>query len=208
MGEATVAPFLCNVSGLGVGTHAFVAVATDNVQGVSTSAVKQITVVAGNLAPSVALDFPSAGISPFAPASFSLVARVADQDGSISQVAFYQGLTLLGTCQTAPYTLPVTNLQAGHYSFTAVATDNQGLSVGSNPLYIRVMPMQIISTGRGGNQSLILKWVGGKPPYRLEFKSGLDLEAPWQEAMLPVSGTNVVVPSGSASGFYRIRSYR
>jgi len=61
-----------------------------------------------------------------APASFTLNAKASDSDGSVTNVQFLQGATVLGNSITPPYSASVSNLSAGSYTFSAVASDNGG----------------------------------------------------------------------------------
>jgi hypothetical protein len=58
-----------------------------------------------------------------APATIQLTASVTDADNNVSKVEFFNGTTKLGEDVLAPYFLPVTDLVAGKYNFTAKATD-------------------------------------------------------------------------------------
>ncbi len=90
--------------------------------------VEAFGVPSGNALPSVALTSPAQGATFVAPASIALEATAADSDGTIAKVDFYANGTLVGTDTTgpAPYTFAWTNVAAGTYALTAVATDNQG----------------------------------------------------------------------------------
>jgi chitodextrinase len=76
----------------------------------------------GNAAPTATLT--TSGTSFTAPASVTLTATAADGDGTITQVEFYNGTTLLGSDATAPYSYNWTGVAAGTYSLTARAYDN------------------------------------------------------------------------------------
>ena len=67
------------------------------------------------------------------------MAMAQDSDGSIAQVSFYQGSTLIGTVTEAPWGLSWPNVPAGNYTLTAKARDNQGAesSSASVPVTIR-----------------------------------------------------------------------
>ncbi len=95
-----------------------------------------ITSGGGNIAPTVTLSTPS--VSGNAPATVSLSATASDADGTISQVAFFNGSTLLATITSAPYTYSWTNVAAGTYSITAVATDNGGATTTSSTQSVTV----------------------------------------------------------------------
>jgi Big-like domain-containing protein len=62
----------------------------------------------------------------YAPGNLILAADASDSDGAIAKVDFYQGATLLGTATAAPYRFTWSNVPAGVYSVTAVATDDRG----------------------------------------------------------------------------------
>jgi len=73
-----------------------------------------------------------------APASFTLTAMASDSDGSVTNVEFLQGASVLGNILSPPYSVSVGNLTAGTYAFSAVATDNGG-SKATNTLSITVV---------------------------------------------------------------------
>ncbi|HNT38993.1 MAG TPA: Ig-like domain-containing protein, partial [Rubrivivax sp.] len=94
----------------------------------------------GNTPPNVSLSAPAAGATYTAPASIALAANASDSDGSIAKVEFYAGATKIGEDTTAPYTLNWSNVAAGSYSLTAVATDNAGASTTSAAVAVTVTP--------------------------------------------------------------------
>ncbi|WP_273703801.1 Ig-like domain-containing protein, partial [Candidatus Accumulibacter vicinus] len=59
---------------------------------------------------------PAAGASYVAPAAITLTATAADTDGTITQVEFFQGTTLIGTATAAPYSFAWNSVPAGSYS--------------------------------------------------------------------------------------------
>jgi RHS repeat-associated protein len=125
-----------------------------------------------NVPPTVNLTSPTNGASYTGPAAITLSATAADSDGTVAKVEFYNGTTLLGTSTTAPYTLALTNVTAGSYTYTAKAYDNLGASTvstassisvknetgGSNIYYIYAdhlnTPRVITDTGN----SVVWKW--------------------------------------------------
>jgi hypothetical protein len=88
--------------------------------------------------PTVSLTAPANGASFAAPAMLALAATAADIDGTVTNVAFYQGTALLGNATSAPFTFTTANLFAGSYGLTAVATDNNGLSSTSSVVNVTV----------------------------------------------------------------------
>ncbi|SFN30809.1 chitinase [Chitinophaga sp. YR627] len=97
-----------------------------------------------NQAPVVNLTAPTANATFTAPAGITVSANATDSDGSIRRVQFYNGGTSLGIDSVAPYSVSWSNVAAGTYSLTAVATDNSGASTTSAAVSITV-------TGGGTN---------------------------------------------------------
>ncbi len=97
-----------------------------------------ITVQAANVPPTVAFTNPPNGSVFAAPASVTLIATASDSDGSVTNVEFLQGASVLANIAIAPYSVSVPNLPAGNYTFSAVASDNGG-SKATNALTISVV---------------------------------------------------------------------
>ena len=140
IGTSTTAPYSTTWSNVAAGNYTLTAVATDNGGASTTSAPVNVSVTAPvvNAPPTVSLSAPSSGSSYTAPASIVLAANASDSDGSISKVAFYAGSTLIGTSTAAPYSVTWTNVAAGSYTLTAVATDNGGASTTSVAVTVTV----------------------------------------------------------------------
>ncbi len=97
-----------------------------------------INVAAANVPPTISITNPPNGATFSAPASFTLAATAADSDGSVTNVQFFQGATSLGNDTSIPYSVSVNSLAAADYTFSAVATDNGGLSA-TNSITIHVV---------------------------------------------------------------------
>jgi plastocyanin len=93
---------------------------------------------APNAPPIVAITNPANGTVLSAPASLTLKANASDSDGSVTNVQFFQFTTSLGNVQQAPYSIAVTGLSVGNYTFSAVATDNGGVKA-TNAIVIKVI---------------------------------------------------------------------
>ncbi|MFL5731524.1 MAG: discoidin domain-containing protein, partial [Cytophagaceae bacterium] len=91
-----------------------------------------------NNAPSVSLTSPASGQTFTAPANVTVSANASDSDGSISKVDFYSGAALIGSDNTAPYSITWNNVAEGTYSITAKATDNAGAVTTSGAASITV----------------------------------------------------------------------
>jgi chitodextrinase len=125
IGTDTTAPYSMSLTNATVGAHSFTAVATDNAGATTTSAVVSVTVEAlPNVAPTVNLTAPTANAVFTQGTAITISANAADSDGTVTQVQFFDGATLIGTDTTAPYSMSLTNATVGAHSFTAVATDN------------------------------------------------------------------------------------
>jgi regulation of enolase protein 1 (concanavalin A-like superfamily) len=100
--------------------------------------VSVATVGSGNKPPTVTLTAPTDGATFASPASISLRANAADSDGTISRVDFFNGSTLIGSSTNSPYSATWSNVAAGTYTISAIATDNNGATGASNTARITV----------------------------------------------------------------------
>lgn len=125
IGTSTVAPFKYTWVTAAAGPFSITSSATDNKGAVGTSAAVPVTVT-NNIAPSVILTAPVANANLTAPASITLAAEATDNDGTITKVDFYNGATLIGSDNAAPYNFNWANVASGTYSVTAKATDDKG----------------------------------------------------------------------------------
>ena len=90
-----------------------------------------------NVSPTVAIASPTDGASFTSPANVPITATANDTDGSVTNVAFFDGATYLGGTNNTPYTITALLATGGH-ALTAVATDNLGLSVTSTVVNVTV----------------------------------------------------------------------
>jgi Bacterial Ig domain/Matrixin len=93
-----------------------------------------------NAAPSVSLTSPIDGAVFVAPATVAIAASASDSDGSVARVDFVVNGSIAASDTTAPYTAAFTNLAAGSYTVSAVATDNAGATSTSSPRSFTVSP--------------------------------------------------------------------
>jgi plastocyanin len=145
LGSARTAPFNFTALNLPVGDHSLTAVAT--AAGVSaTSSVVNITVVAPLSPPNVTITDPVSGALLAAPASVSIAATTTDTDGTVTNVEFLVGSTILSNRTAAPFTAVTNNLPAGSYILSAIATDNNGLKA-TNTASIQVFTPIALASG-------------------------------------------------------------
>ncbi|MBT9612322.1 MAG: S8 family serine peptidase [Burkholderiales bacterium] len=134
----TTAPYSVSLANVGAGIYAYTAKAYDNLGAISTSAVVNVSVTGTNVTPTSTLTAPANNAVYTAPASITLNATATDSDGTISQVEFYSGATLINTDTSAPYSFNWSNVPAGAYTLTAKAYDNAGASTISAPVTVTV----------------------------------------------------------------------
>lgn len=93
-----------------------------------------------NVPPTVSLVSP-ADLSTFtAGKTVTISVNASDFDGTIAQVVFYQGNTVIGTAITAPFSTEW-NPVAGNYLLTAKATDNGGAESTSEAVNVTIAPV-------------------------------------------------------------------
>jgi uncharacterized protein YaiE (UPF0345 family) len=126
-------PYRVNVGPLSAGTYTVSAVATDNLGARATNAISVIV----NNPPTVSITNPLSGAIFIAPASFLLEATASDSDGTISQVEFFNGTSALGASADPPYNVAVGPLPSGTFTFSIVATDNDGAKA-TNTIVVNV----------------------------------------------------------------------
>jgi len=85
-------------------------------------------VVAPNNPPTVIITNPPNGAIFAAPANVTIQASASDSDvgGSVTNVQFLAGSTVVGNDTTSPYSATTNGLPVGSYTLSAVASDNNG----------------------------------------------------------------------------------
>jgi YD repeat-containing protein len=91
-----------------------------------------------NASPTISINHPLSNTTFTPGATMVIDATASDSDGSISNVEFYQGSTLLGSDSSAPYVFPWTSVAAGTYSLTAKAFDDLGAATTSSAISVVV----------------------------------------------------------------------
>ncbi|MEI8206946.1 MAG: Ig-like domain-containing protein, partial [Kiritimatiellales bacterium] len=109
-----------------------------------------------NEVPSVSLTAPTNNASFTAPDSIAMTATASDLDGTVTNVGFYSGATLLGSDTSSPYACTWTNVAQGSYNLTARAWDNSGACSTSSVTAITVTNTYYtltVNSGTGGGSS-------------------------------------------------------
>jgi gliding motility-associated-like protein len=138
LGEDLTSPYSYSWINVANGTYTISAKATDNQNAVTSSASVSVTVTAGNTPPVITITAPANNATYTTGASVTVSANASDADGSVTKVECFNGTVKLGEDLTSPYSFIWTNVQAGSYSLTMKATDNQNLSTTSTAINITV----------------------------------------------------------------------
>ena len=206
IGAKSTAPFSVTFSNVAPGTYALTAKATANNNMSTTSSIVNITV---NAAPTVTITNPPGNASFTAPASVTIQAS-ANDDGSVTNVQFLVGATVISNRTTAPYAATTNGLPAGTYTLTAIAADNLGIKA-TNTISISV-------TNPPPNTVTLLNPLisGSKFLFSFQTQSGYTYSVlgntnlattNWQTLQLfPGSGNSVTVSNtvSAAQQFYRV----
>ena len=94
LGKATSSPYSYTWSSVPVGSYSLTAVASDAQGLMATSAVVSISVA--YTPPSISITSPATGSSVVAGSSVSFQVNVSDTSGTVTNVSYYAGSTLLG----------------------------------------------------------------------------------------------------------------
>ncbi len=118
-----------------------------------------VVTILGNLPPTVGIVFPTNGATFTAPANIQILAKASDPGGFVRTVQFFAGTNSLGIVTNHPivpepltpaatdgsivypinlFSLLWSNVLAGSYTLTAVATDSSGVMATSAPVNITV----------------------------------------------------------------------
>jgi hypothetical protein len=96
--------------------------------------------------PTVSITNPAPGVVFAAPANVQIDANASATGGTVTNVAFFNGSTPLGSVLGAPFDLTASSLTAGSYSLTAVATA-AGVSATSSVVNVTVVsPIVVTAT--------------------------------------------------------------
>lgn len=106
----------------------------------------QITVTAVNVPPTNSITGPAANAVFAAPANVTIDASASDSDGSVTNVQFRVGVTVLTNQTTTPYFATAGNLGAGNYTLFAIASDNVGATATSSVPISVVTPVTVLAT--------------------------------------------------------------
>jgi hypothetical protein len=99
-----------------------------------------LTIVAANQPPAIAIITPAPNTLFTAPASVALTVQASATDGTITRVSYFNGTQKIGDSYSPPYSLTWNAVPAGTYTLSARATDNHGATTTSDAVEIIVAP--------------------------------------------------------------------
>src|SRR5260221_12814640 len=144
LGEDSASPYSFIWVNAPAGNYSLTAKATDNQNAITISPAIAIIVFTPDRSPIVSLTSPDDN-SHFAAGSTIIITAEASDDGTVSKVEFFNGPTKLGEDSISPYRFEWVNVQAGNYSLSATATDDQGDMIFSVPISVHVTTEAAIS---------------------------------------------------------------
>ncbi len=165
---------------------------------------------AANNPPSVALTSPTNGTILAAPANVLIQASAADSDGSVTNVQFLVGTTVLTNVAAAPFSATAKNLAAGNYTLTAIASDNGGAKATNsvNLSVVTPVPLNLSSLGLTAPANFRFTYpanVGLR--YVVQRSTNLN-STNWSTLATNLAGASSVVFTDSnapaSPGFYRV----
>jgi len=163
-----------------------------------------------NVPPVVNWVVPANNSTFIQPKIITLTASATDADGTVANVAFFNGTTLLGNVTNgvgSQYSLMWSNATAGSYTLSARATDNSGATNKSAAtIAIVVQPLTLMASGTRTNGQFRLTFQGQNGQnYVLETSTNL------MQGWTPVwtnAPTNGVLSFTNANATDRSRFYR
>jgi hypothetical protein len=139
--NVTTAPF-STATNLAAGSYTLSAIATDSLGQKATNSVSIIV----DTPPVVAITNLVSGLILSAPANVAIKASASDAGGTVTNVQFLVGTSVLANQVTAPFAAVTNNLAAGSYSLSAVASDARGITT-TNAIAISVVTPLPLTVG-------------------------------------------------------------
>ncbi|MDD3322076.1 MAG: glycosyl hydrolase [Paludibacter sp.] len=133
------------ISGLAEGMYSFKLTVKNTDLRISTDEVLVMLTSTQNVSPTVSLTTPANNSTFTEGKPVTISANASDFDGTISNVEFYEGTTLIQSITSAPYTT-TWNPFAGNYEITAKATDNGGAVSTSQIANVTIAPLMSCTT--------------------------------------------------------------
>lgn len=135
-------PFFATTNNLAAGSYTLTAIATDTNRLTATNSVNIVV----DTRPTVTITNPLNNATFSAPANVIIRASASDFDigGSVTNVQFLVGTTILTNVTASPFSGTTNNLAAGSYNLSAIAFDNLGVK-NTNAISINVVTPVTVS---------------------------------------------------------------
>ena len=115
-----------------------------------------LVVITTNPPPTVNITSPANNSVYAAPAASITISATASDDQGVAQIQFFAGTTSLGIVTPPVSSLTWSNVPAGTYSLSAVATDNEGLSSTSTPVSVTVDIPPVVTLTNPANGAVFI----------------------------------------------------
>ncbi len=199
------------ISMAGTGAYVGLAVTAHNSGMLNSSVFDNVSAsFMTNVPPVISWVVPANNSTFIQPKTITLTASATDAIGTVTNVAFFNGTTLLGNVTSSlgsQYSLTWSNAAVGSYTLSASATDNSGATNKSPAtIAIVVQPLTLTASGMQTNGQFRLTFQGQNGQnYVLETSTNLTDWAPvWTNA--PANGvlTFTNTTATDQSRFYRV----
>jgi beta-galactosidase len=150
-------------TGLTNGTTYYYVVSAFNLAGAGASST-EVSASPTNAPPVISWVVPTNNSIFIRPKTLNLTAVATDPDGTVTNVAFFNGATLLGNAASgagSQFSLTWSNAAVGSYTLSALATDNSG-ATNKSPATINlvVQPLTLTASGTQNNGQFVLTFQG------------------------------------------------
>lgn len=157
--------------------------------------------------PTVSITNPAPNSVFAAPANVTIEAAASVSSGSVTNVSFFNSSSLLGSSQSAPFSISIGGLGAGPYSLTAVATAAGVLATSSVVNVSVVTPVVTSLSGEAvaaNNQFVFSYDVNPGLSYVVEGSSDLNTFTPLETNVPSSSPAFFTNPVSGSQNFFRV----
>lgn len=157
--------------------------------------------------PTVSITKPVANSIFAAPANVQIAANATVSVGAVTNVSFFNSTLLLGSSQSAPFSMTANSLGAGPYSLRAVATA-AGISATSSVVNVTVVTPVVTSLSNAvataNNQFIFSYDVNPGLSYVVEGSSSLNTFTPLETNVPSTSPAFFTNPISGSQNFFRV----